>query len=135
MPRTSRAPSGRVHVAVIGAISIPKGHQILLECARDAATRGLDLDFVVIGYTHDDEALLKTGRAFITGPYAEGEVGALLEREQAHIAFFPSIIPETWSYALSHALTRNLPIVAFDLGAIAERLRTNEAAKLLPLST
>jgi glycosyltransferase involved in cell wall biosynthesis len=135
MPRTSRTPSGRVHVAVIGAISIPKGHQILMECARDAAERGLDLDFVVIGYTEDDEALLKTGCVFITGPYVDSEVGVLLEREQAHIAFFPSIVPETWSYALSHALSRSLPIVAFDLGAIAERLRTYEAAELLPLRT
>jgi GT2 family glycosyltransferase/glycosyltransferase involved in cell wall biosynthesis len=123
-----------VRIAVIGAISVPKGYQILLNCAHDAAERGIDLEFVVIGFTCDDEALLATGRVFITGPYAENEVSTLLEREQCHSAFFPSIAPETWCYALSHALARGLPIVAFDLGAIAERLRSYAAADLLPLS-
>jgi len=131
-PRASL--DGRVRVVVIGAISIPKGFQILLECARDAAERDLRLDFIVIGFTCDDAALLATERAFISGPYTDNEVPALLEREQAHVAFFPSIIPETWCYALSHALARGLPIVAFALGAIAERLATYAEAELLPLS-
>lgn len=127
------AGSGRVRIAIIGAISVPKGYQILLECARDAAERNLDLEFVVVGFTCDDEPLLATGRVFIVGPYAEDEVGALLEREQCHSAFFPSVGPETWCYALSYAVARGLPIVAFNLGAIAERLRSYVAADLLPL--
>ena len=133
--RSTVTPVGRVRVAVIGALSIPKGYQVLVQCARDAAERNLDLDFVVIGYTCDDEPLLATGRVFITGPYAENEIGALLEREQCHIAFFPSVAPETWCYALSHALARGLRIIAFDLGAIAERLRGFVGAELLPLLT
>jgi GT2 family glycosyltransferase/glycosyltransferase involved in cell wall biosynthesis len=133
--RSTETPVGRVRVAVIGALSIPKGYQVLLQCAQDAAQRNLDLEFVVIGYTYNDEALLATGRVFITGVYAEHEVGTLLEREQCHIAFFPSVAPETWCYALSHALARGLRIIAFDLGAIAERLHGFGAAKLLPLLT
>jgi hypothetical protein len=45
-------------VAVIGAIGRHKGYQVLLDCARDAARRDLPLEFVVIGYSEDDEALL-----------------------------------------------------------------------------
>jgi hypothetical protein len=127
--------AGRVRVAVIGAISYPKGYQVLLHCARNAAERDLDLEFIVIGFTCGDEALLETGRVFITGPYAEEEVSHLLAREQCHIALFPSLWPETWCYALTHALAQGLPIVAFDLGAIAERLRAYDASCLLPLST
>lgn len=134
LPCAGAPRHGRIRVAVIGAISIQKGHQILLQCARDAAERDLDLDFVVIGYTCDDSPLLETGRVFICGPYAESEIGMLLEREQCHLAFFPSVAPETWCYALTHAMQRSLPIVAFDLGAIAERLNAYAAADLLPLS-
>jgi GT2 family glycosyltransferase/glycosyltransferase involved in cell wall biosynthesis len=134
-PRPLSVPPERVHVALIGAISVPKGQEILLQCVRDAIERDLDLDFVVIGFTSDDEALLATGRVFITGPYSDDEIGFLLEREQPHVAFFPSIVPETWSYALSHVLTWGLPVVAFDLGAIAERLRDDPMSELLPLWT
>jgi hypothetical protein len=108
---------------------------VLLQCARDAARRDLDLEFVVIGFTHDDEALLATGRVFITGPFKEKEIATLLEREQGHVALFPSVTPETWCYALTHAMAHGLPTVAFDLGAIAERLRSYSAAELVPVSS
>ena len=125
----------RVRVALIGAISRQKGFSILQACAQDAAERDLALDFVVIGYTCDDLAVLESGRVFVTGPYAEGEVGELLGREQCHVAFFPSVTPETWCYSLTHALRAALPVVAFDLGAIAERLRTSTSEhRLLPLT-
>ena len=133
--RVKADATGRVRVAVIGGISVPKGFQVLLECALDAAARELDLEFVVVGYTWDDEALLATGRVFVTGPYDDHEVAALLGREKCDVALFPSVVPETWCYALSHALVGGFPIVAFNLGAIAERLRGYDAASLLPLST
>jgi hypothetical protein len=120
---------------LIGAVGIPKGYDVLLNCALDAEARDLDLDFVLIGYSSNDEELLATGRVFVTGPYADEEVGALLAREKCQIAFFPSVVPETWCYALSHALAKGFAIVAFDLGAIAERLRDYTGAHLLPLFT
>jgi GT2 family glycosyltransferase len=134
-PRSVVQPSARIRVATIGAISIQKGYEVLLECARDAARRDLNLDFVVIGYTEDDEMLRSSGRVFVTGPYAEGEIHQLLEREQCQIAFFPSVAPETWCYALTHAMAAGLAIAAFDLGAIAERLVAYQAAQLLPIGT
>jgi GT2 family glycosyltransferase len=112
-----------VRVALIGAIGAHKGFRILLECARDARARRLPLEFVVIGYTENDAPLLATGKVFITGPYLEGEAPHLLARERPDIAWLPSVWPETWCYTLDHALDAGLPVVAFDLGAIAERLR------------
>ena len=129
-------PKGeRVRVAVIGAISFQKGYRVLQECAQDAAARDLPLDFIVIGYTRDDTALLEGGRVFVTGPYEEEEIGPLLLREQCHVALFPSLTPETWCYSLTHGLRCGLPIIAFDIGAIAERLRDTTAKHaLLPLT-
>jgi GT2 family glycosyltransferase len=129
------SPQGRARVAMIGAIGTPKGYSILLACARDAAARNLPLEFVVIGYTRDDETVLRTGRVFITGPYEEDEVTTLLAREQCHVALFPSMTPETWCYTLTHALESGLPIVAFDLGAVSERLQDARTGVLLPLDT
>jgi GT2 family glycosyltransferase/glycosyltransferase involved in cell wall biosynthesis len=130
MQRRSTSVSG-ARVAVIGAIGIPKGYQILLDCARDAAARNLDLEFIVIGYTVDDQPLLDTGHVFITGPYQEDELQMLLDREDCNIALFPSVSPETWCYSLTHAMNRGMPIFAFDLGAQAERLREYSGAELL----
>lgn len=125
--------TGRVRVALIGAIGDHKGYQVLLACAKDAALRKLPLEFTVLGYTQDDEPLLKTGRVFITGAYVDVEVPHLLRREQPHVILLPSVWPETWNFTLTHALQTGLPIISFDIGAIAERLRSLSRGELLPL--
>jgi hypothetical protein len=67
----------------------------------------------------------------ITGRYTDGEVRYLLERERPDVAFYASVFPETWCYALDHALSTDLPIVAFDLGAIPGRLQNRSDVELL----
>ena len=123
-----------MRVGLIGAIGGHKGYEVLLGCARDAAARRLPLEFVVIGYTENDKPLLKTGKVFITGRYSEIEAPHLLRRERPDIVFLPSVWPETWCYTLDYALAAGLPVVSFDLGAIAERLRAAGHGMLLPLN-
>lgn len=134
-PRATPVPQpGTTRVALIGAIGVHKGYEILLACARDAAMRQLPLEFVIIGYSADDAALFATGKVFITGRYAEDEVEELLAREAPHILFFPSVCPETWCYALTYALRSGLPVLGFDLGAIGERLRAHPNGIVLPVT-
>ena len=134
LPQMTASPRAkRVRVGLIGAIGGHKGYQVLFDCARDAAARRLPLDFVVIGYTENDGPLLKTGKVFITGRYSEIEAPHLLRRERPDVVFLPSVWPETWSYTLDYAVAAGLPVAAFDLGAIAERLRAAGQGTLLPL--
>jgi GT2 family glycosyltransferase/glycosyltransferase involved in cell wall biosynthesis len=132
----ARGTSGRLRAVLLGAIGQHKGYNVLLGCARDAQRRDLPLEFVVVGFTHDDGLLLHTGRARITGEFKPNEADTLLAAQQADLALFLSPGPETWSYALSQALRAGLPVVAFDTGAIGERLRAaSHPSLLLPSST
>jgi GT2 family glycosyltransferase/glycosyltransferase involved in cell wall biosynthesis len=134
LPQKVASPRAQtVRVGLIGAIGGHKGYQVLLGCARDAAARRLPLEFVVIGFTENDKPLLKTGKVSITGRYSEIEAPHLLRRERPDIVFLPSVWPETWCYTLDYALAEGLPVVSFDLGAIAERLRAAGLGVLLPL--
>jgi GT2 family glycosyltransferase len=133
LPALRDAARKMVRVALVGAIGDHKGYKVLLGCARDARLRRLPLEFVVIGYTRDDARALATGKVFVTGRYSEGEAGHLLRREQPDVVWLPSVWPETWCYTLDHALGTGLPVVSFDLGAIAERLREAKVGVLLPL--
>jgi len=135
-PRVRRRdPGARRRVAVIGAVGRQKGYDILLACARDAALRDLPLEFVLIGYSDDDATLISSGRIFVTGRYLEEEAVDLVRSQNADIAFLPSISPETWCYALSTAWRADLHAVAFDLGAIAERVREKGGGYLLAPSS
>nr|WP_246396188.1 glycosyltransferase [Gluconacetobacter tumulisoli] len=129
-PRPMRG--GRVRVAVIGAIGVEKGYDILLAAARDAATRRLDLEFVVVGHTPDDDALMQTGRVFVTGAYHEAEALSLLCAQQADIALLPSVWPETWCFTLGLAWRAGLRVVAYDFGAVADRIRRTGRGIIVP---
>ncbi len=125
--------NARVKGCVIGGIGVAKGYDVLRDAAADAANRALPLEFSVVGLTDDDAELISTGRVFVTGPYAPEEAVALIEAQRADLALIPSVVPETWCYALSEAWRAGLDAVAFDLGAQAERIRRSGRGWIVPL--
>ena len=135
LTRTVGLPAAGVrHVAVLGGIGHDKGFGVLLACARDAVRRDLALRFTVVGHTVDDDRLLATGRAFVTGQFAEGEAAGLLRALRADVGFLPSVWPETWCFALSALWQAGLHVTAFNIGAPAERIAAVQGAgALLPL--
>ncbi len=120
-------------VCVIGAIGVEKGFDVLLSCARDAALRQLPLQFCLVGHSTDDDRLMQTGRVFVTGRYDEAEAVALIRAQGTHLAFLPSICPETWSFALGLAWRAGLRAAVFDIGAMAARVRETGLGWIMPL--
>ena len=91
------------------------------------------IEFILVGYSADDERLLQAGPAFITGEYTEPGAVPLIREQRGHVAFIPSIWPETWCFALTRAWQAGLPAVVFDLGAQADRVRATGRGTVLPL--
>jgi len=128
-----RYRDGPLQVAIIGAIGAHKGAEILERCAEDAEQRGLPIHFTVIGYTSIPDLGCRPN-VTVTGSYAENEVYDRLKEAGAHIAFLPSVWPETYCYTLSIAMAAGLPVCVFDLGAPAERLREGQGGILMPIA-
>jgi GT2 family glycosyltransferase/glycosyltransferase involved in cell wall biosynthesis len=123
---------GILRVAIIGAIGPHKGSTLLLECARHAESFQLPIRFVVFGIT-DIDALRSHPYVTIKGAYRDNELAGMLVEHRCHVAFFPSLWPETWSYTLSEALDAKLYPVAFELGAMAERIKSIGWGTCLPV--
>jgi glycosyltransferase involved in cell wall biosynthesis len=133
----SAAPEQRSHrerlrVAVVGAIGVEKGYEYLLACARHTVKLRLPLEFVVVGHTCDDKRLWDTGVVHITGEYREVEANELIRAQQADVGFLPALWPETWSYTLTQLGQAGLEVVAFDIGAPAERIRLTRRGRVVP---
>jgi glycosyltransferase involved in cell wall biosynthesis len=126
---------GIVRVAVIGAIVNVKGSDRLLACARHAKQSGLPLEFHVIGPTDRDRDFARVGNVRVSGPYRESQVFDLLKRAQCHLAFLPSVWPETYMYTLSVAMAAGFYTFCYDLGAQADRLRVWGHGQILPLES
>jgi GT2 family glycosyltransferase/glycosyltransferase involved in cell wall biosynthesis len=120
-------------VVMIGAIGDHKGYQLLSKCVQNASKRGLDIKFLVVGYTSDDNQLLRLGNVSITGEYESKDLPHILRSSGARIALFLSQTPETYSYSLSEAWAHRLYPIALDRGAVAERIKMAGVGRLLPV--
>jgi hypothetical protein len=122
-----------LRITVIGSIGKAKGYDIFRACAFDAKKRKLPLEFSLLGYSLQDEKLEQSG-VKITGRYLEHEALIKLKELAPHVVWLPSTWPETYSYTLSLALNGGYPTFAFDIGAIAMRLRSiGQEHCLMPL--
>jgi glycosyltransferase involved in cell wall biosynthesis len=126
-------PGELVRVAVLGSIAAIKGSERLMACAREARRRHLPLEFRVLGSTDRDDAIARLDNVHVSGAYHERDVFERLAGERCHLAFLPSVWPETFMYTLSIAMAARLYTICFDLGAQAQRLRAWGWGRLLPL--
>lgn len=123
-----------LRVVIIGAISKIKGAGVLLACALDAKKRGLPIRFSVLGHATYTKTLERAG-VNITGRYLESQSLQRISQLNPHVCWFPAIWPETYSYTLSLALKSRLEVFAFDIGAIASRLKVlGRTQGVLPLT-
>jgi glycosyltransferase involved in cell wall biosynthesis len=60
----------------------------------------------------------------VRGYYRSGTLPRLLRRDRVDLALLLSIVPETYSLVLTECQAAGVPVLAFDLGAPGDRLRT-----------
>jgi GT2 family glycosyltransferase/glycosyltransferase involved in cell wall biosynthesis len=134
LKKPTLAADEKLRIVIIGAIGKIKGFDVLVACAKRVKKQNLPIEFIVMGHTIKGSAIKSAG-VKVTGKYHEHDAPAKLESLNAHIVWLPSLWPETYSYTLSLALQAGLPVFAFDLGAIARRVReAGRAEGLMPLS-
>ncbi len=114
-------------VALLGALSNAKGLAVALAVAAHAQASRSPLLLRLIG--HAAEPLPPALTA--TGSYAADELPKLIASERPDVIWLPSQVPETYSFTLSAALASGLPIVASNIGALADRLHDIPRATLL----
>lgn len=131
-PNAAQNRRGR-RIGIIGAIGPNKGSALIHETAKYCADNGIDLTFVIIGYTDRDEQLMKLPNIEITGRYDERDGVQVVKRANCDILWFPAVWPETYSYTLTLAIVAGVYPIAFDIGAIARRLRDAGWGGIMPL--
>ncbi|MFD2378074.1 glycosyltransferase [Ottowia pentelensis] len=119
-------------VAVIGALSVIKGADVLEEVAIAARKQGAPVEFDLIGYGYRSLKTQPHANLTMHGRYDEADLPELLDWLQPDLVWFPARWPETYSYTLSACLQGGWPVVAPDLGAFAERLAGRRWSWVVP---
>jgi O-antigen biosynthesis protein len=119
------------HAALVGAATRAKGAGLVPEIVR--ATDGMR--FTVLG--GGDATLLRELRGLpntrVRGYYRAGSLPHHLSARGIDVALLLSLVPESYGLTLDECWQAGVPVVAFDHGAIAERVRRLGGGVLVPL--
>jgi len=124
---------GGKNIAVLGHIGLDKGLLNLYDIVNSDKFIASDIKCFGFGEFQiiDD---LNSDNLFLLGPYDDADLESLyfkiLSLNIGYI-FFPVKIPETYSLVLSNVIRMNLPVIAYDIGAIPERLRACNLKSLI----
>ncbi len=112
-----------INIAFVGVAAKHKGANIFLEMINSSKKN--NFRFHLFG-TSEVEALKKNKKNYIYhGYYKREELSKLLKENKIDIVCSLSICPETYSYTLTEIIASGVPVLALDIGAIAERIREN----------
>jgi glycosyltransferase involved in cell wall biosynthesis len=136
-PREWPTPSRR-QIALVGAVHAHKGALIFEDVVRTLAReQGGDLHFHVFG--GGDPVCLRRLRALpgvhVHGYYRAGTLGASLREHGIGLALALSITPESYALTVDECLAAAVPVLAFDHGAVGERLASTGGGLLAELSS
>ena len=119
------AKSNKLRIGILGAISYVKGSKVLYDIIERIRKNKNNIEVIIIGYTDIEyEGYVSEDRIVtMTGKYNNKRISDLLNKYQISFVMIPSICPETFSYTASEAVKSGYPILAFDIGACAERIK------------
>lgn len=110
-----------LHIGIVGAIkSIPKGKLVVRELLKRIPEK---IPISIIGATKHDIGGISRKNTKYLGKYNHNDLQHLVEDETISMEIFPSIWSETFSYLVSEHIAMNEPIVCFNMGAQAEKVR------------
>lgn len=112
-------------IAVIGCLNEAKGSKILEQLLNSDRMTDLSVRIVLVGtiYPVPIREGANSNKFIIHGSYARHELGDILSHYGASVILIPSLCPETFCFTASEALLLGYPVICFDVGAQAERIK------------
>lgn len=117
-----------IRIGVLGAINEAKGALFLDRLVKYIDKHKLNAKVVLFG----ECSLRIISESFeVLGRYRHAELPDLILNKQITQFLIPSICPETFSYTTEEIMQMGYPIVVFDIGAPAERVRNYPLGKIV----
>jgi len=120
--------SETITIGILGGINEAKGAGIVKDLVSHIDNNKINAKVIVIGQI----SIPINSKSFeCTGKYDKKELPNIVKKLNITKFLIPSICPETFSYTTDEIMQMGYPLIVFDLGAPAERVRNYELGKVI----
>lgn len=122
IPRIIRTKTDSVRVGLLGKIEVKKGADVIINIAQNTGKEGVE--FFLFG-TIENHRENMPSNLHVLGRYDDNNILDLISKHNIDFFWFPGRVPETYCYALSIPIWGGYPVLAYNIGAIGERIVQN----------
>ena len=122
--KSHKLNSSKYNIAFVGVMVNHKGSNILEHLIRNCKNNKVKIHL----FGNTEIPFLKKNRNNYVyhGEYNRAEIVKKLSDNNIDLVCNFSIVPETYSYTLTETIAAGIPILAIDLGAVGERVKSNK---------
>lgn len=131
MPRIEKKnkTTKTLNIGLLGVLTKHKGGDIVAQLVDRIEKENLDIRIKLIGTSCVD---INSPVFSQTGAYTRGSIPRLTLENDIDVFLIPSIWPETFSYTTEEIMKMGMPVMCFDIGAPAERVKKYEKGIIIP---
>lgn len=117
-----------LNIGLLGTLVKHKGAEIVKETLKYIEQNNLNINIILIGQSGEK---IRSKHFLETGFYSRDMIPRLIFENDIDVFWIASIWPETFSYTTEEIMTMKFPIMSFDLGAPAERIKKYEKGAII----
>lgn len=121
------------NIAFVGVMSVHKGGKILLELLKKSTNK--KFKFHLFGTTEFVELEKNRSNYIYHGKYRREDLPKLLKENNINLVCSFSIWAETYSYTLTEEIASGVPVLCFDVGAVAQRIKDSGCGYTISLDS
>lgn len=118
-----------LNIGLLGTLVKHKGLDVVKDTLKYIESNHLNVNLVLIGNCGEN---IQSKHFIETGKYTRDMLPSLIFKYDIDIFWIASIWPETFSYTTEEIMTMNFPVMSFDLGAPAERIKKYAKGSIIP---
>ena len=118
-----------INIAFVGSVEGHKGGQIVKTLIENSPK---NIMYHFFGFAFDEFYLDNHRNYKYHGVYQKNSIPKLLNNNNIDLVLFLNQCEESFSYTLSEVVFSKIPVIAFDIGAIGNRVKKDELGIVLP---
>lgn len=122
--------SDKIIIGVLGGINEAKGAKVIENLVKYIDEHKIDAKVVLIGQI---SIPIKSSSFEVTGRYEKQDLPQIVKKLKISKFLVPSIWPETFSYTTDEIMQMGYPLIVFDLGAPAERVKNYKLGNVIEI--